>query len=89
MDTFRVLLHLSSVVTCLGCAVLLLRRFRRDGLRLLLWSGLCFVCLTLNNVLVFLDLLVFPATDLRWARLSASLAGVLFLLYGFVLDSDL
>jgi hypothetical protein len=89
METFRIVLHLTAVVTCLACAVLLLRKYRRDGLRMLLWSGLCFACLTLNNVLVFIDLLILPEVELRVARLSVALGGMVFLLYGFIWDSEL
>jgi hypothetical protein len=44
----------------LSCAMLLLRAFSRSGYRLLLWSGLCFVGLTMNNLLLVLDKIVFP-----------------------------
>jgi len=33
-------------LTALACAILLLQAYRRGGYRLLLWSGLCFVGLT-------------------------------------------
>ena len=39
-------------LTSLACAVLLLRAYRRSWARLLFWSGLCFVGLALNNVLL-------------------------------------
>jgi hypothetical protein len=44
--------------------------------------------LTLNNLLVFLDLLIFPDIDLRIPRLLLSLAGMLCLLYGFIWDAQ-
>ena len=76
-------------LTSLACAVLLLRGYRRSRARLLLWSGLCFVFLTLNNLLLFFDLIVFPdSIDLRPWRLAAALIGLLFLLYGFIFESD-
>jgi hypothetical protein len=69
--------------------VLLFRGYSRSGLRLLLWSGLCFVFLTLGNVLLFFDLVIFPTeVDLRLYRLGAGLVGLLFLLYGFIFESD-
>jgi len=36
--------------------------------RLLLWSTLCFVALAVNNVLLFVDLVVVPDVDLRFVR---------------------
>jgi hypothetical protein len=84
-----------AIVNVLGtltvglCAFLLLRAYGRVRQRLLLWSGLCFVFLTLNNLLLFFDLIVFPdSIDLRPWRLAAALIGLLFLLYGFIFESD-
>ncbi len=61
-----------------------------DGLlSLLLWSALCFVGLSVNNVLLFFDLVVFPTElDLRPYRLLSALAGLLFLLYGFIWEAE-
>jgi hypothetical protein len=46
------------------------------------------VFLSLNNVLLFFDLVVFPNVDLRPYRVAAGLAGVLALLYGFVWEAE-
>lgn len=35
--------------------VLLFRAYAANGMRLLLWSALCFVGLSVNNVLLFFD----------------------------------
>ena len=69
--------------------VLLFRGYARNGARLLLWSALCFVGLSVNNVLLFFDLVIFPTqVDLRVYRLVAALAGVLFLLYAFIWEAE-
>jgi Family of unknown function (DUF5985) len=81
-------LTLLAALTSLACTVLLFRGYAASGARLLLWSALCFVCLTANNALLFVDLVVFPDIDLRVYRLAASLAGVLFLLYGFIWEAE-
>ena len=88
MVTLNFILCLLAVLTSIGCTVLLLRGYWSSGLRLLLWSALCFVCLSANNVLLFLDLIVFPDIDFRVYRLIAALAGVLFLLYGFIWEAE-
>jgi hypothetical protein len=44
--------------------------------------------LTINNIALFLDLVIFPEVDLRLLRLGAAMVGMLFLLYGFVGDTD-
>jgi len=80
-------LYLLCVVTSFGCTALLYREYRRRHLRLLLWSALCFVCLTVNNLLLFVDLAVFPEFDLRLPRLLSGFAGMAFLLYGFVWEA--
>jgi hypothetical protein len=77
-----------AALTSLACMVLLFRGYAATGVRLLFWSALCFVCLTANNTLLFFDLVVFPHIDLRLYRLAASLAGVLFLLYGFIWEAE-
>ena len=90
METFKIVLYLLAVVTSLACTVLLYRAYlRTPRLRILLWSALCFVGLTVNNLLLFLDLVVFPTSvDLRALRLGSALVGMLFLLYGFIRDSE-
>ena len=88
MLTFNFMLYGLAVVTSLACMLLLFRAYAASGMRLLLWSALCFVCLSANNLLLFFDLVVFPDIDLRIYRLSAGLAGVLFLLYGFIWEAE-
>lgn len=70
------------------CTWLLLRAYRRHGYRLLLWSGLCFVGLSVNNVLLILDQLVFPDTDLGLWRQVSTLVALLPLLYGLVWEEE-
>jgi hypothetical protein len=88
MVTFNFVLYLLAVLTCLACTVLLFRGYAASRLRLLLWSALCFVFLTLNNLLLFFDLAVFSELDLRPWRLAAAAVGLLFLLYGFIFESE-
>lgn len=89
MATFKVVLLMLAVLTSLSCTVLLFRGYARMATRLLFWSALCFVFLSLNNVLLFIDIVVFPVeVDLRIYRLLASLAAILCLLYGFIWESD-
>lgn len=76
-------------VTSLLCAWLLLSSYRKKGYRLLLWSGLCFASLFVNNALLVLDRIVFPASpDLSTWRLVAALLAVLPLLYGLIWDEE-
>ncbi|HUG21260.1 DUF5985 family protein [Piscinibacter sp.] len=75
-------------LTALASAALLLRSYVRTRFRLLLWSGLCFVGLSANNVLLVLDRLVFTDIDMSTWRLSLALIAVLLLICGLVLESD-
>jgi hypothetical protein len=81
-------LFLLAALTCVACTLLLYRGWRRTGQRLLLWSTLCFVLLSVNNVLLLVDLPLFSEMDLRPYRLAAALAGLGFLLYGFIWETE-
>ncbi|HYH99249.1 DUF5985 family protein [Hyalangium sp.] len=81
--------YILCALTSMACAVLLLRGYSRSNLRLLLWSGLCFVALALSNVLLFVDLVITgPTVDLSLWRSSLALVGVATLLYGLIWDAQ-
>lgn len=75
-------------LTAAVCAYLLLLAYSRGGYRLLLWSGLCFVGLTLNNILLVVDKLMLPLIDLSVWRTLMSLAAMIILLYGLIWDTE-
>ncbi|WP_457323126.1 DUF5985 family protein [Roseateles sp. P5_E11] len=75
-------------LTALTCAFLLLRSHARNGFRILLWSGLCFVGLTANNVLLVLDKTLFAHIDLSSWRLVTALVAMALLVAGLVLEGD-
>lgn len=79
--------YLLCAAAALVCAVLLLRAYRKVGARLLLWSGICFVCLTLSNLLVVIDIVVLPELDLFMVRNVSALVGIVALLYGLVMEA--
>jgi hypothetical protein len=70
------------------CTFLLLQAYGRGGYRLLLWSGLCFAGLTLNNLLLVLDKLAFPDVDLSLWRTMTGLVAMGILLYGLVWSAE-
>ncbi len=75
-------------LTSLLCATMLMRGYRRTGVRLLLWSALCFACFALNNVLLIVDERILPARDLSLVRSMPSLLGIALLLYGLIWETD-
>ena len=82
------LIYTLCALTCLVCAVLLLRGFQQSRMHLLLWSGLCFACLTASNLLLVVDRIVLPDVDLTFARLSAALVGMLLLVFGLIWEGE-
>jgi hypothetical protein len=88
MGTFGIALYLLALLTSVACMVLLFRAYAASKARLLLWSALCFVGLTVSNLALFIDLLILPDIDLRPLRLGATLVGLSFLIYGFVWEAE-
>jgi hypothetical protein len=77
---------LCAVTSCL-CSILLWRGYRRTGVKLLFWSAICFLGLTIDNLLLYVDVVVIPEIDLAvWRKLPGLLA-LVALLYGLVWDS--
>jgi len=88
MNALKVALYILAVASSGACAILLLRAYLQRRVRLLMWSGICFIGLTVNNIALFVDLVVFPQIDLRLARLVPALIGMMCLLYGFIYDTE-
>jgi hypothetical protein len=81
------LVYILCTVTSLACAALLGRAYFRTKMRLLLWAGICFVALALNNVLLFLDVVVFPDVTITTYRGPVALIGLVAMIYGLVWDA--
>ena len=81
--------YLLCALTAIVCAWLLMQAyFARGRYRLLLWSGLCFVGLAANNLLLVVDKLLLPAIDLSLARTAVALLALSVLIYGLVMDAE-
>jgi Family of unknown function (DUF5985) len=76
--------YLLCALTSVLCAVLLIRSWLRSHARLLLWSSLCFVGLAINNILLFVDLIIVPEADLAMARTIVALLSVSILVVALV-----
>jgi heme/copper-type cytochrome/quinol oxidase subunit 4 len=84
---FGTVVYALCALTSLTCAVMLLRGYVRSRVKLLFWSGLCFVGLALNNIVLFIDVRVLPDTDLSLIRTLPAVAGVVCLIYGLVWET--
>lgn len=76
--------YVLCALTSILCAALLARGYARTRTRLLMWSTLCFVGLALNNILLFVDLVLLPDVDLRVFRSGSALVSVLMLVIGLI-----
>jgi hypothetical protein len=74
-------------ITSFIAAILLWRQYRVTRTRLLFWSLVGFSGLAINNVLVFVDLVLVPTTDLALVRTLAGFFGLTALLYGLIWES--
>jgi hypothetical protein len=82
------LIYALCAFTSIACAILLFRGYRASRARLLLWAGLCFTGLALNNVLLFVDLGLAPEVDLSVWRSLPTLLGLALLTYGLVWEVE-
>lgn len=77
-------IYFLCAATSLACCLLLFRGYRQSRASLLFWMGLFFASLTVENIGLFLDEIVFLQIDLWWYRTSCGLLGIFFLLYGLI-----
>lgn len=90
MNNIPGLVYILCIITSLVCTGMLFRGYKTSGFRLLLWSSLCFAALTVENIMLYLDLVILAdveeVTLVVWRKVPG-LVGVCLLLYGLVLDS--
>ena len=80
-------IYLLCAAASLLAAGLLLRQYRASRTDLLLWSCIGFFGLALNNVMVFLDLVLFRGVDLAVWRSAVGAGAVAALLYGLIWET--
>ena len=82
------LIYILCALTALACAWLLWRNYRQNRLRLLMWSGLCFVGLSLHNLLRAIGQPSFIELDMLGVRVVVGLVSLLLLLYGLIWEDE-
>lgn len=80
------MVYLLCAATTLACSALLYRGYRRSRARLLLWSSICFALITLENALLFVDLITIPSVSLAVWRMTLALLAIMVLLIGMIWD---
>jgi hypothetical protein len=80
--------YILSALISLACAMLLLRSYAQSRTGLLLWAAVCFVGLTLNNAVLFVDKVVATDVDLSLWRAVPALAGMLALAFGLLWEES-
>jgi hypothetical protein len=80
--------NILSIVTALACAALLFRGYYRTRTRLLWWSAICFLALSLENLVLFVDVNIVPQVDLALIRQSIGAIGTACLVYGLVWEGE-
>jgi hypothetical protein len=81
------LVYILCGATCLLCSFLLLRGYLLTSVRLLLWSGLCFLGLMADNAVLYIDLFVVPDVDLAVWRKAPGFVAIALLIFGLVWES--
>jgi hypothetical protein len=88
MQLFQPAVFLLCMATSLLCAILLVRRYLTSRTSLLLWSALCFIGLSVNNLFLFVDVVVLPDIHLLPMRQLSALLAIGVLLFGFIWESE-
>jgi len=78
--------YVLCALTALFCTGLLARAWLHTRVRLLFWSAVCFLALTVENALLFVDMVVLPDISLALARNVIALAGLLCLVLALILE---
>jgi hypothetical protein len=81
------IVYLLCAATSALVAVLLVRSYTDKKTSLLLWSSLCFVGLSINNLLLVVDLMVVTSVDLSFARQGTALVAMLLLVVGLIWEA--
>ena len=81
-------IYLLCAATSTVAAAMLLRQYRRRRTPLLFWSFIGFVGLAINNVLVYVDLVLVTGVDLSTVRTAAGAIAMLALVYGLIWEAS-
>jgi hypothetical protein len=81
-------IYVLCFLTSVACAAMLGRSYAQSRNGMLLWSSISFGFLAVNNLVLVLDMVVWPTGDLRLLRLLLALAAAASLIWGFVWEIE-
>jgi hypothetical protein len=81
-------IYLLCATTSLVVAAILLRQYLKVRTRLVLWSVVCFAGLAVNNVMVYIDLVMYTGVDLSVYRSVAGAVAMVAMVYGLVWEAQ-
>lgn len=75
-------------IASIACAYALLKCYIRARSHILFWSGICFIGLALNNILLVIDLVILAeGPDLYLLRTFPLFTGLILLIYGMIWET--
>jgi hypothetical protein len=80
-------IYVLCALTSALCTALLVRGYLASRVRLLFWSAWCFAGLTLNNLLLIVDVRLLTDVDLQIWRAVPAVIGVMLLVFGLVWET--
>lgn len=81
------IVYILCALTSLLCAILLYKAYSRSKFRLLFWSSLGFAGFTANNILLFVDIILFPEVNyIINFRSLPGLLGMIVMIYGLIME---
>lgn len=80
-------IYLLCAATSLLCAIMLFRGYKRTRVGLLFWASLCFAGLMLENMILYVDVVMVPDINLAVWRKVPGLLAIVLLIFGLVWES--
>lgn len=81
------LVYILCALTSLLCAVMLFKAFTKSKFRLLFWSSMGFTGFAISNILLFIDVVVFPdVTFIINLRSIPAVIGMITMIYGLIME---
>lgn len=82
------IVYMLCAFTSIVCATLLFLKYRKNKTKLLFWCAVCFIGLSLNNILLVVDMVLMPTSiDLFTIRAVPAAIGLAALVTGFAWDT--